>query len=453
MAKAPQKKFSCQNCGYNSPKWMGRCPTCGEWDALVEEIEDRGVSVSRSSLESLLVSPAEKKPRSQRRFSTGLGELDRVLGGGLVCDGFVLVGGDPGIGKSTILLQMTRTLSRDMKILYVSGEESTDQIRERASRLGSELGSNVYIAAETQLERVFELVQEISPQLLLVDSLQTVSTSEVESAPGSVSQLREVTSRLMLLAKNRGIAVWMVGHVTKDGAIAGPKVVEHMVDTVLYFEGELSQSHRILRTVKNRFGSTSEIGVFEMTATGLIEVTNPSSLFLNERDVAVSGIAITCCLEGTRPLLVELQALVTSSPLPMPRRTAVGLDSNRLALMLAIIEKHLRLGISAYDVFFNVAGGYRLNETASDLAIIASIFSSSREIALPLDSLFLGEVGLTGEVRRVPQLEIRVSEAVRRGFKQIILPFGLKDRLKEFRGKIDFVEVKRISELIKRLEG
>jgi DNA repair protein RadA/Sms len=382
------------------------------------------------------------------------------LGGGLVTDGFTLLGGDPGIGKSTLLLQMAQGISTQnpkIKVFYVSGEESIDQIRGRAHRLGVEGRGQIFLGAETQLEKVFQSIQQLAPQVVVMDSLQTFSTAFVTSAPGSVSQVREVAARLMTLAKSAGIAVCLVGHVTKDGNIAGPKTVEHMVDTVLYFEGEGGQSYRLLRTVKNRFGSTHELGVFEMVGEGLREVTNPSSLFLSERTESIAGTAITAPLEGTRPLLVELQALVTPSGLAVPRRTSVGIESSRISLIAAILEKHLKLPLAEEDLFFNVAGGLRLNEPACDLAAAAAIWSSSQDLKLPLGSVFIGELGLTGEVRRVSQTESRVEEAVRQGFKTIVLPQNtpkqLLDKLNQEKSKtgiysgINLLLISRIEEL------
>jgi len=451
----PKIQYSCQNCDYSSPKWLGKCPSCDEWNSFIEatpvaptdgstlaDVREQFRSVkshpSYSASSDLsegwveLTPPTPEgeaeggtKPKSLARYSTGISELNRVLGGGLVTDGFTLLGGDPGIGKSTLLLQMAKgviTQNPSIKVFYVSGEESIDQIRGRAHRLGIQGQGQIFLGAETQLEKVFASIQQLSPQIIVMDSLQTFSTAFVQSAPGSVSQVREIAARLMTLAKSAGIAVWLVGHVTKEGSIAGPKTVEHMVDTVLYFEGEGGQAYRLLRTVKNRFGSTHELGVFEMVGEGLREVTNPSSLFLSERTESISGTAIAAPLEGTRPLLVELQALVTPSGLAVPRRTSVGIDSSRISLIAAILEKHMKLPLAEEDLFFNVAGGLRLNEPACDLAAAAAIWSSSQEKKLPLGSVFIGELGLTGEVRRVSQTESRIEEAVRQGFKTIVLP-------------------------------
>lgn len=349
----------------------------------------------------------------------------------MVPDSFILLGGDPGIGKSTLLLQAAKGLRErnpELRILYVSGEESVDQIRGRAHRLGVVGGKHILLSAETGLERVFATVKEVRPHVLIMDSLQTFSSEALESAPGSVSQVREISTRLMALAKSAGVAVWLVGHVTKEGSIAGPKMVEHMVDTVLYFESEGGQSYRLLRTVKNRFGSTRELGVFEMEGEGLREVANPSSLFLSDRKEPVPGTAISAALEGSRPILVELQALVTSTTLALPRRTAVGMDSARIALLAAILEKHMRLPLAEEDLFFNVTGGLRLSEPACDLAAAAAIWSSHQERAVPEGWVFLGEVGLTGEVRRISQPEIRIAEARKLGFRTLVLPRSTREK-------------------------
>lgn len=444
-------QYSCQSCGYVSPKWLGRCTGCEAWGSLVEE-KTGGEEFGKSTRESVLemagmhgalrtggaqdwvLLDAEESDgggQAQVRISTGMDELDRVLGGGLIPDSFVLLGGDPGIGKSTLLLQMARGLREkqpDLKILYVSGEESVDQIRGRAHRLGVVGGSHIFLAAETQLERVFATVKELKPQVLIMDSLQTFSSGFLESAPGSVSQVREIATRLMALAKSAGVAVWLVGHVTKEGNIAGPKTVEHMVDTVLYFESEGGQSYRLLRTVKNRFGSSRELGVFEMEGEGLREVSNPSSLFLSERKDPVLGTAISATVEGSRPLLVELQALVASSSLAIPRRTSVGMDGARISLIAAILEKHMKLSLAEEDLFFNVAGGLRLSEPACDLAAAAAIWSSYEEKPIPPGWVFIGELGLTGEVRRVSQPEVRIEEAKKLGFKTLVIPRSVMDK-------------------------
>ncbi len=388
---------------------------------------------------------------SQKRYSTGINELDRVFGGGIIPDSLSLLGGDPGIGKSTLLLQMARGLQvqyPELKILYVSGEESVEQIRGRAFRLNALDGNNIFISSETELERVSELVKSIKPQVLIMDSLQTFSCPSSNSAPGSASQVREVTATLMTWAKRESLAICLVGHITKDGQIAGPKMVEHMVDTVLYFEGDNSQNFRLLRAVKNRFGSSRELGVFEMSETGLQEVKNPSVLFLTERKEETIGTAVTASIEGSRPILLELQALAVSSVLAMPRRTSVGMDSTRLSMLAAICERNLNLTLSNKDLFFNVAGGLKLSEPACDLAAIAAIWSSAKEKPLPYDWVFLGELGLTGEVRSVSQLDTRLEEAHKLGFKTVLFPArGITKAIKQFETKIRLIPIGHVNEL------
>jgi DNA repair protein RadA/Sms len=407
-----------------------------------------GLEVERCEYMSLDSDRASDAPKE--RLSTGISELDRALGGGLVRDSFTLLGGDPGIGKSTLLLQMARGLiasHEKVKILYVSGEESVDQIRSRAKRLGVEGRSRVFLAAETQLEKALAAAKELKPDVLVIDSLQTFSSAYLQSAPGSVSQVREVTQQLMSVAKGDGMSVWIVGHVTKDGNIAGPKAVEHMVDTVLYFEGEGGQNYRLLRTVKNRFGSTHELGVFEMDGEGLREVSNPSSLFLSERSRPAAGTAVTASLEGTRPLLVELQALVAPTALALPRRTSVGMDSSRISLLAAILERHMGLKLAEKDLFFNVAGGLRLSEPACDLAAAAAIWSSLEDIAFKTDWIFIGELGLTGEVRRVSQVDVRLNEAKKLGFKCAVVPQSTPKQILDKVTGIKIITLERIHEL------
>lgn len=479
-------QYACQTCGYNSAKWLGKCPSCDAWNSFAEEapepqtsaqetgsvgsvrdefrnmrdstLENAGIhgallSGGRENWVHLSFDEGEEGPpplQPMRRLTTGLAELDRVLGGGLVPDSFILLGGDPGIGKSTLLLQMANGLRKtqpQLKILYVSGEESIDQIRGRAYRLGMTGKSQIYLAAETQLERVFASVKELKPEILIMDSLQTFSSGFVPSAPGSVTQVREVAARLMALAKTAGISVWLVGHVTKEGSIAGPKTVEHMVDTVLYFEGEGGQSYRLLRTVKNRFGSTRELGVFEMEGEGLKEVSNPSSLFLSGRTEPVSGVAVAAPMEGSRPLLVELQALVTPSGLAVPRRTSVGMDSARISLLAAILEKFMKLKLAEQDLFFNVAGGLKLTEPACDLAAAAAIWSSADERALPSDWAFIGELGLTGEVRKVSQADLRLQEIKRLGFKTVVLPESTPKAILDKASADSALKIKTISRI------
>jgi DNA repair protein RadA/Sms len=465
-------QYVCQSCGYSASKWLGRCPGCEAWSTLVEERtspqSSREAALEAAGLHGTLLSagreqwvPLEldsldseddeaKAPRGggQIRVTTGIGELDRVLGGGLVPDSFVLLGGDPGIGKSTLLLQMARGLDPSLRVLYVSGEESVEQIRGRAHRLGVDGKGRIFLAAETLLENVFATIKELKPHIVLMDSLQTFSSGMMESAPGSVSQVREVATRLMGLAKSSGICVWLVGHVTKDGNIAGPKVVEHMVDTVLYFEAEAGQSYRLLRAVKNRFGSSRELGVFEMDGEGLREVPNPSLLFLAERSEPVAGTAVSASLEGSRPILAELQALVASSALAVPRRTSVGMDGSRVSLIAAILEKHMRLSLAEHDLFFNVAGGLRLSEPACDLAAAAAIWSSAMDRPIPSGWIFIGELGLTGEVRRVSQLDARIEEAKKLGFKTVVVPWSAAPEKDKYPG-VKLVPLKRVEELPK----
>jgi len=455
-------QYTCQSCGYSSAKWLGKCPECGSWNAFVEEkitsSKDSSISAVRENFKiSGLSQPSfirlDDESHSQagikHRQSTGSLELDRVLGGGMVRDGFVLIGGDPGIGKSTLLLQVAQGLTQHShisKVLYVSGEESIEQIQSRAKRLAIKNADKILLAAETQFEKVLGLVKELKPELLIMDSLQTFSTGFIESAPGTVSQVREVTSRLMNLAKSAGLAVWLVGHVTKDGAIAGPKIVEHLVDTVLYFEGDSGQTMRLLRTVKNRFGNTNELGVFEMTSEGLVDVANPSALFLSERKEQAMGTAIVSTLEGSRPLLVELQALTVPSPYATPRRTAVGLDSQRLAILTAVLEKHVGASLVNQDLFFNVAGGLKLTEPACDLAAMAAIYSAIRERPISSSLVFLGEVGLTGEVRKVTQIEVRIEEAKKLGFSEVILPAAQLERAKKIKG-VTLIPIHHVNEI------
>jgi DNA repair protein RadA/Sms len=456
-------QYQCQNCGQVSARWLGRCPGCEAWNSFTEERAspaENAPAVQEGSLAAIrqefsnsvdwtdLDAPTDPA-RALRRLDTGIGELNRVLGSGLVPDSFTLLGGDPGIGKSTLLLQMARGIREkhpDLKILYVSGEESVDQIRSRAIRLGVKGEGHIFLAAETQIEKVFATVKELKPDIVVMDSLQTFTSSYLQSAPGSVTQVREIAAKLMALAKSAGISVWLVGHVTKEGSIAGPKVVEHMVDTVLYFEGDSGSTYRLLRAVKNRFGSSRELGVFEMEGDGLQEVSNPSSLFLSDRREALPGTAIGTLLEGTRPLLVELQALVAPSPLSLPRRTSVGMDSNRIALLSAILERHMQVRLAEQDLFFNVAGGLKLSEPACDLAAVAAIWSSVEDHAFPLDWAWIGELGLTGEVRRVSQIDVRVEEARKLGFKTVVIPEGSAERVGKVRG-LRILQLDRVSRL------
>lgn len=419
-------KYVCGECGYESPKWMGKCPGCHAWNTMSEYVEK--ASRRRGSFQPAMM--AQEKARSiievesamDPRIRTNIGELDRVLGGGIVPGSLTLVGGDPGIGKSTLLLQTSNSLAEQgLKVLYISGEESARQTKLRADRLGV-ASPNLYVLCETDLEAMQTSIDELQPDLLIVDSIQTVYLPSLESAPGSVSQVRECTSHFMRIAKVNGIATMLVGHVTKEGAIAGPRLLEHMVDCVLYFEGDRHHTYRMLRAVKNRFGSTNEIGIFEMEESGLREVMNPSEIFLSERPTGVSGSVVVASMEGTRPVLVELQALVATTNFPSPRRTATGVDHNRLVLIMAVLEKRLGLFMQNQDAYINVAGGLKLDEPAVDLAIAISLASSFRDRPTGSSDVVFGEVGLTGEVRAVSRVEQRVREAHKLGFRRAIVP-------------------------------
>jgi DNA repair protein RadA/Sms len=442
--------YSCQKCGYQSAKWLGKCPDCNSWNTLAEEVILQTGSAAADSMPAAAPLPLnEVADAAEKRRSCGISELDRVLGGGLVAGSLVLIGGDPGIGKSTLLLQATDHLAKaEGPVLYVSGEESAQQIRLRGSRMGVNAGG-LFLLAETSLERIITHVHRLKPQVLVVDSIQTVFTAALESAPGSVSQVRETAGRLMMLAKGSGIPVFLVGHVTKDGSIAGPRVLEHMVDTVLYFEGDAGHPFRVLRAVKNRFGSTNEIGVFEMKEGGLCEVKNPSELFLSERPIGVAGSVVIATLEGSRPLLVELQALVSSSSLGVPRRTTIGVDHNRLALLVAVLEKKVGLNLAGQDIFLNVAGGVKLNEPAADLGMIAAVASSHLDKPVDPHAILLGEVGLAGEVRGITQPEMRVREAAKLGFSRCLLPAGNLNQVK-IKG-MELVGIRSVEEALERL--
>ncbi|MET0152576.1 MAG: DNA repair protein RadA [Candidatus Binatia bacterium] len=423
--------FSCQSCGYQTPKWLGRCPDCGQWESLVEERVTRAkASRGRTSSAASRPTPlAEIAAEGEDRRTTAIGELDRVLGGGMVAGSAILIGGDPGIGKSTLLLQATAALAASgTKVLYVSGEESAQQIRMRGERLG--VGdSKASILCETSLERILEIAEDLAPDVIAVDSIQTVTSGELASVAGSIGQVRESAARLVAFSKRNGAACFLVGHVTKEGAIAGPRVLEHMVDTVLYFEGDRGHTFRVLRAVKNRFGSTNEIGVFEMKDSGLAPVVNPSELFLSERPVGVAGSVVVAAIEGTRPILVELQALVTPSAFGTPRRTTLGIDSNRLALLVAVLEKKVGLHLTGQDIFLNVAGGFSIDEPAADLGAVAAVASSFLDRPIEPGTLLIGEVGLAGEVRAIHQAEARVREARKMGFRRCLLPAASERRV------------------------
>ncbi len=421
MAKPSKVTYVCQSCGYQAPKWLGRCPGCMEWSTLVEEFAETGTrgAPSYAMGEPQTITSISLDP--QLRLKTGIAEFDRTLGGGLVPGSLILIGGDPGIGKSTLVLQVAAILSgTGIKALYLSGEESPQQIKLRAERLSVQ-SKDLYILSGTCIEQLFERIETLKPNLLVIDSIQTVYTEALPSAPGSVGQVREVSTRLLNWAKKTGIPTLLVGHVTKDGAIAGPKVLEHLVDTVLYFEGDNSHAFRILRAVKNRFGSTNEIGVFEMKDTGLAAVGNPSRIFLEERPEGASGSVVIPCLEGTRPLLLEIQALVGPSPLGMPRRTAVGVDHNRISLLVAVLGKRIGLEMGDQDIFVNVAGGLRVDEPAADLGIVCAMISSFLDRPVDKNLVVFGEVGLAGEIRGVSQPELRIKEAAKLGFTRCLL--------------------------------
>ncbi|HLR02473.1 MAG TPA: DNA repair protein RadA [Virgibacillus sp.] len=418
--------FMCQECGYESPKWMGKCPACHQWNTLVEELEsskgskqafNRGIG-NRSKPEKINTIVSEKEPR----ITTTMQEFNRVLGGGIVPGSLILIGGDPGIGKSTLLLQISNQLAeKDLSVLYISGEESTRQTKLRGDRLGVK-GDSLYVLAETNLADITNQIEQIKPAFVVVDSIQTVFREEVTSAPGSVSQVRECTSELMRIAKTYGIPIVIVGHVTKEGSIAGPRLLEHMVDAVLYFEGERHHTYRMLRGIKNRFGSTNEMGVFEMKESGLREVLNPSEIFLEERSQGAAGSTVVASMEGTRPVLVEIQALISPTSFGNPRRMATGIDTNRVPLLMAVLEKRVGLMLQNQDAYIKVAGGVKLDEPAIDLAVIISIASSFRDQPTNPEDIFIGEVGLTGEIRRVSRIEQRVQEAAKLGFKRVICP-------------------------------
>ena len=425
-SKGRKTIFFCSNCGYESTKWMGQCPGCHEWNTFAEEpVRTGGMRQSPAGRKRTLARPvklSEVTAETNERTSTGFTELDRVLGGGIVTGSMILIGGDPGIGKSTILLQVCKNLAgRGRNVLYISGEESLAQIRMRADRIGGEAES-LYLLCETNLADIREIIEEQKPDVCVIDSIQTMYNEEVSSAPGSVSQVRESTGVLLMLAKGLGISVFIVGHVTKEGAVAGPRVLEHMVDTVLYFEGDRHASYRILRGVKNRFGSTNEIGVFEMRGAGLVQVENPSEYMLSGRPVDASGSVVTCAVEGSRPLLLEIQALVARSGFGMPRRTAAGTDYNRVNLLMAVLEKRCGIDLASYDAYVNIAGGIRMTEPALDLGITMAIASSYQDVVIPEKLVAFGEVGLSGEVRAVSQVENRVMEAKRLGFETVVLP-------------------------------
>lgn len=445
--------FSCQNCGYQSPKWLGRCPDCNHWNSFVEE-DYTAVSAKpkeRTALykdEPVLLKDVEFKEDS--RLKTDIVELDRVLGGGIVRGSVILIGGDPGIGKSTIALQVSNQLSQQgHTVLYVSGEESVTQTKLRAKRLGRPGDGALYIVNQTDLSLIVEHIEKIKPEAVIIDSIQVIFEPTISSSPGSVSQVRECAGILTQLAKSRGISIFIIGHVTKEGTLAGPRVLEHIVDTVLYFEGDKFSIFRILRAVKNRFGSTNEIGVFEMSSEGLREVKNPSEIFLSERPKEVSGSVVTAVLEGSRPLLVEVQSLVSKSSFGYARRRAQGFDYNRLSLLVAVLEKRIGLHLEAEDIFVNVAGGIKLEDPAADLAVALAVTSAFREQLMIADTVILGEVGLAGEIRSISQAVLRINEAEKLGFKHCILP---RNNYKNLNYKKDTIELVPVSTLREALD-
>ncbi|MGL4796502.1 MAG: DNA repair protein RadA [Paraclostridium sp.] len=457
MAKI-KTKYVCQECGYENSKWLGKCPECNKWNSFVEELEDRS---SKAKKEVFVIDKSGSRPLNinsietikEQRFSTCINELDRVLGGGIVKGSLVLVGGDPGIGKSTLLIQVSSNVANSgKKVLYISGEESASQIKMRAQRLGIQ-SDDLYIFAENNLGIIEGYLESISPDLIIVDSIQTVFSPDISSAPGTVSQIKEGTSRFMKISKKMGISTFVVGHVTKEGALAGPKLLEHMVDTVLYFEGERFNTYRLVRAVKNRFGSTNELGVFEMRDLGLIELENPSKILIGERPKDVSGSVVISTVEGTRPMLLELQALVSPTSFGIPKRTATGVDYNRVSLLMAVLEKRVGLQIQNQDVYINVVGGMKVNEPSVDLGIIMAIASSFRNIPIDEKLAITGEVGLTGEIRAVSFIEKRIAECKKLGFTKIIIPKSNYDAIKDDIKDIDVCPVDSVRQAINIILG
>ena len=443
--------FVCNECGYESPKWMGKCPACNAWNSFYEE-KVISSSSSNSGKKKEVSKPIELNKiegKTEAKISTGFNELDRVLGGGLVNGSLILLGGEPGIGKSTLILQICNKIKTEGKVLYISGEESGEQIKLRADRLGVK-NDNLLFLSETNIENIEENILSLNPKLVIIDSIQTMYSEEITSAAGSVSQVREITAKIMRTCKENGVTTILIGHVTKDGNIAGPRVLEHMVDTVLYLEGERYFSYRMLRGVKNRFGSTNEIGMFEMEAEGLVEITDPSKVLISEREDNPAGSVVVASMEGTRPLLVEFQALTTPTVFGMPRRTANGIDYNRLAVLIAVLEKKVGLNLGNQDVYLNVVSGLKINEPAIDLGIIAATVSSFKNLPIDTGTVILGEVGLTGEIRSVNLVDKRLKEAEKLGFKKCIIPETNRKLLKEDY-KLDIIGVKNVNEAIRAL--
>lgn len=458
MAKV-KSKYVCQNCGYENPKWLGKCPECLQWNTFVEEIEEKmtprqeSLAKQASRSTSRPVSINSIAPKREERFSTSIPELDRVLGGGVIPGSLVLVGGDPGIGKSTLLLQVSNNVAETgKKVLYISGEESENQIKMRAKRLKIS-SDNLYIYTENNLAAIELQIAEVEPDMVIVDSIQTMISPEINSAPGTISQIKEGTSKFMKISKSKSISTFIVGHVTKEGALAGPKLLEHMVDTVLYFEGERYNTYRLLRAVKNRFGSTNELGVFEMKSDGLVELENPSKVLIAEKPNDVSGSVIVSTVEGTRSMLLELQALVAPTNFGYPRRTTTGVDNNRVALILAVLEKVIGMQVQSQDVFVNIIGGLRINEPSMDLGIALAIASSFRNIPVDASVVVTGEIGLTGELRTVCFIEKRIMECEKLGFKKMVIPKGnyLEEFKKDYR--IELVPVYNLRQAIREVLG
>jgi len=452
--KPPKVVFVCQECGAQAPKWMGRCSDCGAWNSLVEERAADAAPAATTNRYAQLGAQSTAKLYSEvesahaARLSTGIGEFDRVLGGGIVPGSLVLLGGEPGIGKSTLLLQAAAHFARDVgPVLYASGEESEHQIKSRGDRLGVG-AAPLYLLSETCIERILEEMARLKPSLVIIDSVQTVWSSRFQSAPGSVGQVREAATQFLFAAKGQNVPTVLVGHVTKDGSLAGPKVLEHVVDTVLSFEGERHHSHRVVRAVKNRFGAVSELGVFEMTGSGLKPVPNPSKLFLSERATGIPGSAVLCCVEGSRPILVEVQALVSTSTYGNARRMAVGIDQSRLSLLLAVLEKRAGLSLAGDDVYVNIAGGMSIEEPAADLSVVAAVASSVRNRGVPPATAMFGEVGLSGEVRGIPQAPLRIREAVQLGFTRIVMPAANVDPGDAVVGGCELVGVRTVAEAL-----
>ena len=452
MAKI-KTTFFCQNCGAQASKWVGRCPSCGEWNTFVEEVIQRNdehpaytIKGNRQSSEPRLIS--EITSGSEMRLDTSNNELNRVLGGGLVAGSLVLVGGEPGIGKSTLMLQVALNM-KDTKVLYVSGEESEQQIRMRAERIGMK-NEFCYVLSETSTQNIFQRLEQLTPKVLIIDSIQTLHTDVIESSAGSISQIRETANEMQKFAKVTDTPVFLIGHITKDGSLAGPKILEHMVDAVLQFEGDRNHGYRILRAAKNRFGSTSELGIYEMQNTGLREVSNPSEILISQRDEEVSGVAIACAIEGMRPLLIETQALVSSAAYGTPQRSSTGFDTRRLNMLLAVLEKRCGFRLGAKDVFLNIAGGIRVDDPAIDLAVICAVLSSSEDIPIAKHSCFAAEVGLSGEIRPVNRIEQRIAEADKLGFQQVYIS---KYNMKGLDLKQLGIKVKGISKIEEAFSG